>query len=90
MPVRLLIAGFIQRSDGDSVECQLPETRPPTGISAQKSQDFVDVVVVAVETEDKAAGVQKSSLVCFDGDTWSVTLGCAVGLGVRVGLPETR
>lgn len=60
------------------MERQLPETRPPTGVSAQKSQDFVDVVVVAVETEDKAAGVQKSSLVCFDGDTWSVTLGCAV------------
>lgn len=89
MPVRLLIAGLIQKSDGDSVECQLPETRPPTGISAQKCQDLVDVVV-AVEMEDKAAGVHKSSLVCFDGDTWSVTLGCAVGLGARVGLPETR
>lgn len=31
-----------------------PETRPLTGISAQKSQDFVDVVVVAGEMEDKA------------------------------------
>lgn len=48
--------GSFKKSDGDSVERQLPETRPPTGVSAQKSQDFVDVVVVAVETEDKAAG----------------------------------
>lgn len=55
MSERLLIAGLLQNSDGDSVECNMNETRPSSDISAQKSQDFVHVVVVTAEMEDKSA-----------------------------------
>lgn len=49
MSERLLIAGLLQNSDGDSVECNMNETRPSSDISAQKFQDFLHVVVVTVK-----------------------------------------
>lgn len=55
MSERLLIAGSLQNSGGDSVECNVNETRPSSDISAQKSQDFLHVAVVTVEMGDKSA-----------------------------------
>lgn len=49
MSERLLIAGLLQNSDGDSVECNMNETRPSSDISAQKFQDFLHAVVVTVK-----------------------------------------